>query len=168
MGNKMKKKALLILTVAVLASFSLFGCGNGNNGSNSRTKGSSAYPTEPMILYANAPATYEELPKITPEELKEKIAGGENIIIVDVNPESMYNAGHLPGAVHRKWNSSGFTDYPDLPMSVLLVFYCVCANEEDSGSMALSAVKDFGYRNIMLLLGGSPAWEEAGFPMESS
>jgi rhodanese-related sulfurtransferase len=124
--------------------------------------------SEPLILYQDAPATYEELPKVTPEELKAKIDNKENIVIVDVNPKSMYDKGHVPGAIHLPWSFKGFTEDPNLPKNVPVIFYCVCENEEDSGLMGLSAVSKYGYRNIMLLKGGTPAWEDAGFPMEKS
>jgi rhodanese-related sulfurtransferase len=118
-----------------------------------------------LILYKSAPATYEELPTITPAELKEKIDNGENMVIVDVNPQSMYDAGHVPGAIHLAWSYKGFSEDPNLPKSALLVFYCVCEHEEDSGLMGLSAVTKYGYRNIVLLEGGTPAWEDAGYAL---
>ena len=93
---------------------------------------------------------------------------GEDVIIVDVNPTVLYNTAHIPGAISLPWDVNGYAGSPDLSKSALLVFYCDCATEEDSGSMGLSAVTEYGYRNIMLLKGGQRAWKNAGYPMESS
>lgn len=154
--------AVLVISTVLLCS-----CGGGGEPTNATTS-TSTYPTEPLILYQNPPATYEELPKVTPAELKALLDSDEDVVVVDVNPLSMYNTGHIPGAVHRAWSFKGFSEDPDLPKGVLLVFYCVCEHEEDSGLMALSAVTKYGYRNIKLLQGGTPAWEDAGYPMEAS
>ena len=170
----MTKKVVMVLIAAALLPLSLFGCGGGGTSASSASSSqssaldASSYPSEPLYLYMNTPAKYEDMPKITPEELKAKMDSGESLIVVDVNPESMYSKGHIPGAVHKPWSFKGFTEDPGLPKSILLVFYCVCANEEDSGLMGLSAVKQYGYRNIVLLQGGTPAWEAAGYPLEAS
>lgn len=123
---------------------------------------SKKYPMEPLILYEKEPSKYEELPVVTPVELKAMIDSNKDVVIVDVSPLLVYNDGHIPGAIQIPWNYKGFTEDPKLPKSVLLVFYCICKNEEDSGLMALSAVTNYGYRNIVLLKGGTLAWEEAG------
>jgi rhodanese-related sulfurtransferase len=163
----MNKKIIVGLAITIISTVLLSSCG-GNGDTTTTTTSTNTYPTEPLILYSNAPATYEELPKVTPAELKGLLDSDEDVVVVDVNPLSMYNTGHIPGAVHRPWSFKGFSEDPDLPKSVLLVFYCVCEHEEDSGLMALSAVTKYGYRNIKLLQGGTPAWEDAGYPMENS
>jgi phage shock protein E len=173
-GREMNKKTIMIITVTAALTLLLCSCGDGGTttSSTSTTQKTSTitrtYPTEPLILYENAPATYQELPTITPAELKAMIDNNENIVIVDVGLESMYNSGHISGAINLAWSYKGFLTDPDLPRSVLVVFYCVCENEEDSGLMGLSAVTKYGYRNIKLLKGGTPAWEHAGYELVPS
>lgn len=163
---------------AVGAMAALTGCGGSGSGSDSGSNaGSSAkqgrteeeiraewasFPTTPLKLYDEAPASEEEMPTITPQELMELMESGEQYALVDVNSPSMYKDGHIDGAVNLPWDINGFKQDPELPRGVKMVFYCVCAAEEDSMHMGYSAVKDYAYRNIVLLKGGTPAWQEAG------
>ena len=87
---------------------------------------------------------------------------------MDVNPDGSYKTAHLPCAVHYGWSMKGFTQDPGFARSCLIVTYCDCAEEEDSGHMGLSLVRDYGYRNVMLLKGGRPAWQDAGYPTEAA
>ena len=159
----MKKIALLVAGAAL--ALGLCACGGGSNDGTS----SCDLPVdtgEKLILYKEVPAEYTGLPTITPAELKAKIDAGEDVIIVDVNPDGSYKDAHLPCAVHYAWSMKGFTQDPEFARSALIVTYCDCAEEEDSGHMGLSLVRDWGYRNVMLLKGGRPAWQAAGYPTE--
>jgi len=161
--------------LAALLAISLAGCSGGgsSNASGSGAKtlediDTSSFPTTPLKLYNEVPSDYHGLPTITPDELKAKIDSGEQMVIVDVNSASMYADGHIDGAISIPWSTSCFTQDPELPRGVPLYFYCVCADEEDSGAMGMSAVKDWGYRNITLLKGGTPAWQKAGYELVAS
>jgi rhodanese-related sulfurtransferase len=121
---------------------------------------------EPLVLYTTIPASRDEIPRITPEELKAMMDRGETVIIVDCNSEEMYQSQHIPGAVNILWDLGGLEEDPDLSKSTLIVAYCVCPNEESSGDVALQMITDFGYRNIKLLLGGDAKWRDLGYSME--
>lgn len=161
--------------LAVGAVAALTGCsgsgGDSGSAGGSEKKGKSEeeiraswadFPTTPLKLYDQPPASEEEMPTITPAELKELMESGEPYALVDVNSPSMYKDGHIDGAVNIPWDINGFKQDPELPRGVKMVFYCVCAAEEDSMHMGYSAVSQFAYRNIVLLKGGTPAWQEAG------
>lgn len=168
----MKRYLLAAVCTAVLAC-ALVGCGetpssNAGGGSGVLTIediDTSGFPTEPLKQYDAVPADYHELPTITPDELRAKMDSGEPMVIVDVNSSTLYKDGHIEGAISIPWSTKCFSQDPELPRGVPLYFYCVCADEEDSGAMGMSAVKDWGYRNITLLKGGTPAWEEAGYEL---
>lgn len=166
----MKVKSAVAALAAALLALTLVGCGGTPSASSDGASSDpaadwSSFPTEPLILYKSAPADYADLPTVTPDELKQMMDSGEQMVIVDVNSQTMYKDGHIEGAINLPWDMSGFSKDPELPRGVKLVFYCVCAAEEDSGHMALSAVTDYAYRNIVLLKGGTPAWEEAGYEL---
>lgn len=164
----MKRKFIAVVASAVLA-LALTGCGGGASSSSATADQDwSGFPTETLVMYDSVPSDYHDLPTISPDELKSKIDSGEQMVIVDVNSSTMYNDGHIEGAISMPWSMSGFTEDPELPRGVPLYFYCVCADEEDSGAMGLSAVSDYGYRNIVLLKGGTPAWEAAGNELVSN
>ena len=179
MKSAMKKMSFVARTAAVVAtaaalSLGLYGCGEGDSSSTAQSDDAASvqaswadFPTTPLKLYDEVPASYEELPTVTPDELHEMIEAGEQMVIVDVNTAPMYKDGHIPGAINIPWELGGFSQDPELPRGVTLVFYCVCAAEEDSGEMGYSAVSQFAYRNIVLLKGGTPGWEAAGYSLES-
>ena len=169
------KKIITAVALSVLLAMTLVGCGGGSSSTDASVGGSgvltiddidtSGFPQEPLKLYDDVPSDYHGLPTITPDELKSKIDAGEQMVIVDVNSETLYKEGHIEGAVSIPMTPGFFKQDPELPRGVPLYFYCVCKDEEDSGGMGLSAVKDWGYRNITLLKGGTPAWEEAGYEL---
>lgn len=164
------KKIVLLAAGAALA-LGLCACGGGSSDNGGSASSECALPEdtgEKMILYTEVPATYEELPTIEPAELKQMIDNGEDVIIVDVNPAGTYASGHLPCAVSYPWAMAGFTQDPGFARSCLIVTYCDCAAEEDSGHMALSLVRDWGYRNVKMLKGGRPAWQDAGYETVAS
>lgn len=167
------KKTITVFMVAAVLSLLLGGCDGGGETTTKPTTpttatGTAVIPDDALVLYTTIPASTQELPVITVAELKAMLDSGEDVIVVDVNTASMYRAGHIPGALHMGWHFDGFSEDPNLSKSVLLVFYCTCEHEEDSGLMALSAVTKYGYRNIKLLLGGNPAWKDAGYTFETS
>lgn len=168
-------KTIIAALAATALAFTLVGCSGSSSTADSSSGGAtdvasldtSQFPTETLKLYDSAPSDYHDLPTITPDELNDMIQSKEQTVIVDVNTAAMYADGHIPGAINIPWDVSGFKQDPGLPRGVKLVFYCVCAEEEDSGAMGLSAVSQWGYRNIVLLKGGTPAWQDAGYSLVS-
>jgi len=120
---------------------------------------------EPLVLYTAIPASRDEIPRITPEELKAMMDRKEPVVILDCNSEEMYQSQHIPGAVNIV-DLGGLEKDPGLSKSTLIVAYCVCDDEATSGDVALQMITDFGYRNIKLLLGGNAKWSDLGYPME--
>jgi len=162
-----KLKAIMATAAAAALALTLVGCGGGSGDAPAADAQAdwSSFPQEPLKLYTEVPADYHDLPTVTPDELMKAIEAGEQMVIVDTNTKSMYDEGHLPGAISIPWDMGGFKQDPGLPRGVTLYFYCVCADEEDSGHMGLSAVSEWGYRNVVLLKGGTPAWEAAGYEL---
>ena len=159
-------KKIVLLAAGVVLALGLCACGGGADEPGGNAGSDCPMPVDtgtPLAIETSVPATYEELPTITPADLKAKLDNGEDVIIVDVNPQGSYDTAHLPCAVHYGWSMKGFTSDPGFARSALIVTYCDCAAEEDSGHMGLSLVRDYGYRNVMLLKGGRPAWQDAGY-----
>lgn len=119
----------------------------------------------PTLASAGIPASYEEIQRISPEELKALIEGGADIVVVDNQPEAGYEMGHIPGAVNFPW-AMEIRGPGDLPRDKLLVLYCPCAHEEDAGDIAMQLITRWDYKNIMLLDGGWLRWVELDYPVE--
>ncbi|MBC7223632.1 MAG: rhodanese-like domain-containing protein [Anaerolineae bacterium] len=111
------------------------------------------------------PSSYEEIQRISPEELKALIKSGADIVVVDNQPEGAYKMGHIPGAINFPW-AMEIPQPTNLPKDKLLVLYCACTHEEDAGDVAMQLITKYGYKNILLLQGGWLRWMELGYPVE--
>lgn len=60
---------------------------------------SSAGSVSPDGAEMRVPANADEVPRISPEDLKQRIDSGEEILIADVRSVNSYRAQHLPGAI---------------------------------------------------------------------
>jgi rhodanese-related sulfurtransferase len=117
-----------------------------------------------MILLLLAILTKADVPRVTADELRAKLASGD-AIAVDVRGSVPYELGHLPGAV---WMPLGMLQSRagELPEDKLLVMYCTCKAEETSLEAAMLLAKG-GFPRVAVLHGGYPAWTAAGLPTES-
>ena len=114
-----------------------------------------------MALVASA----QETPRIKPEELKKLIESKADIVVVDNQPKDVYEMEHIPGAVNFPW-ATQVKGPVNLPRDKVLILYCACSHEEDSGEVADQLIKKFGYKDIKLLEGGWLRWVELGYPIE--
>jgi rhodanese-related sulfurtransferase len=95
-------------------------------------------------------------------EVRRRLAGGENFLLVDVREDHEWAKGHLPGAVHL---GRGIierdveTKVPDPATKMIL--YC-------GGGFRSALVADnlqkMGYTNVESMDGGWRGWTEAGLP----
>lgn len=116
-------------------------------------------------LIATAPKSPEDVQRIKPELLKALIEGGADIVVVDNQPAEVYALEHVKGAVSLPWDMK-IRSPGGLPKDKLLVMYCACAHEEDTGDVAMQLITNFGYKKIALLEGGWNRWMELGYPTE--
>lgn len=121
-----------------------------------------------MELHPIIPGSKDEIPRIRPDELKGLMDRGESVVVVDCNPQEVFDEEHIPGAISIAWNFQGLKEDPKLPKNKIIVAYCLCAHEEDSGDAALQMISYFGYRNIKLLLGGNSGWKSLGYPVQKT
>jgi len=77
-----------ILPVAMLTLFALVACTS-----------SPATTPEPVQEPAARPAPSELVPRITIEELLQKMERGDNILVVDTRYKEQYDVDHIKGAV---------------------------------------------------------------------
>jgi rhodanese-related sulfurtransferase len=85
-------------------------------------------------------------------------AGDESIVIVDVRPASLYDAGHIEGSIN--------VPFPELVPNMDMVptdkkIAVVCTFDTNS-AFSVSVMRIFGDRDAWVVVGGVPAWEEAG------
>ena len=110
------------------------------------------------------------LARITPEELKRKLDGGEKIVIVDVRGCVLHRPSHaadIPGATRIDGHRLG--KYKDTPIPEHwqghhVVLYCSCPNENMSARVA-SLLRRKGIEHVHPLAGGLKSWRDRGFPV---
>ncbi len=131
------KKAAAIAVSTLLMSLLAAACGSPGRSP------ASALTAAPAGLAAEESPSYETLvkggftdpsvPRITSEDLKQRLDRGEKIILIDTRKDSWFEEGHLPGSmnIHYAINSPvpGAEEAMDkellaLPKDVLKVLYC--------------------------------------------
>jgi len=103
--------------------------------------------------------------RITPEELKEKIDAGENILVVDLRHALDFDANPetIPGALHV--DAAELEEAFDvIPRDREIVLFCACPNEVTAARLAL-LLRSKGITQIRPLSEGYEGWRKRGFPM---
>jgi len=106
--------------------------------------------------------------RITPEELKGKMAAGEEVVVVDLRHPLDFDRdpAKLPGAL-RLLPDELERNHQEIPRDRDVVLYCTCPNEATSARMAL-ALRRRGVTKVRPLAGGFEAWRRSGYPVELS
>jgi 3-mercaptopyruvate sulfurtransferase SseA len=86
-----------------------------------------AVPTPTVTQLASEvgtlPQTREEVPRITPDELRDLLASPRKIVVIDSRSRAEYEAGHIRGAISMP-SAEVDTRYRELPRGTKIVFYC--------------------------------------------
>ncbi|HVF23621.1 MAG TPA: rhodanese-like domain-containing protein [Pyrinomonadaceae bacterium] len=107
----------------------------------------------------------ETIPQVSVAELKEKLASTADLQVVDVRRPGEYGNGHVPRALNAPLATldrvAGQLPFEkDKPTAV------ICAGGYRS-SAAASLLERFGYTNLLNVSGGTGAWINAGFAVET-
>jgi hydroxyacylglutathione hydrolase len=97
-------------------------------------------------------------------ELKDRIASGR-LPVIDVRRPSEYAGGHVPGAF--SFTLSGIDKHVgELPFDKNSETAVICAGGYRSSAGA-SMLEKHGFTNLINITGGTNAWVNSGFPLES-
>ena len=101
---------------------------------------------------------------IAPEDVQRFREAGEDVVVIDLRPIEAFRQSRVPrarsvpvGDLRRRQG--------EIPRVGRVVLYGATPEEVAS---AYQALRDAGYRNVMVLAGGFPAWLRLGLPVESS
>ena len=116
-----------------------------------------------LLVLATTITTKADVPRLNPDELFKLMEKGEAVAI-DVRGSVPYEMGHIKGA---QWVPLGLLAQRigELPEDKLIVAYCTCKAEEASLEAAMLLAQQYE-RRVAVLVGGYPAWKEAGLPTE--
>lgn len=115
-----------------------------------------------LALVDEARARVEETDVPT---VRDRLARGEDLLIVDVREESEWAVGHIPGATYLgkgviERDIEGVVE--DLGREIIL--YCGGGYRS---ALAADALTRMGYTRVVSMDGGMRAWREAGLPEEA-
>jgi rhodanese-related sulfurtransferase len=107
-----------------------------------------------------------EIPQIGRDELRAKIANGEEFVLIDALAPMSYARSHLPGAINLplEWVDDRAPRRIPEPDTEIVV-YCIDA-ACDSSVLVAERLRSLGYTNVRHYLEGKADWTAAGLPLE--
>jgi membrane protein DedA with SNARE-associated domain/rhodanese-related sulfurtransferase len=94
--------------------------------------------------------------RITPEELRQRLEAGEDLVIVDVRTAVESQTDSVPGALRIPLEDLD-TRHGDIPRDRDIILFCSCPNEASSARAAL-LLRKRGIVRVHPLYGGVDAW----------
>jgi rhodanese-related sulfurtransferase len=100
---------------------------------------------------------------IAPEDVQRYRDAGEDVVTIDLRSPDAFRAGHVPHA--RSVPLGEFRRrVPEIPRSGRVVLY---GGTPEEAAAAYEALRQAGYRNVMVLAGGFPGWIRLRLPVET-
>jgi rhodanese-related sulfurtransferase len=152
---KMRIHIFVLLAAAMVSITALIGCNS--------SEGKTGSTVAPAATSQTATKPADDVQRISIAEARAAFDSGKAVII-DVRGEASYNAGHIKGAkVIAVGEISARAG--ELPRDKTIILYCSCGAEQSSIAAA-RALKGLDITNTAALVGGYPAWKNAGYPIE--
>ncbi len=105
------------------------------------------------------------LPQISVDDLNNLIRTENELQILDVRRETEYEGGHVPKAKHAPLSKLE-PIIPNLGVDPTKPTAVICAGGYRS-SAATSILEQHGFKKLLNVTGGTSAWIEAGYPVET-
>jgi glyoxylase-like metal-dependent hydrolase (beta-lactamase superfamily II)/rhodanese-related sulfurtransferase len=97
-------------------------------------------------------------------EVRERLSGAHDLVLLDVREKDAFNAGHLPGAMHVPRGQLELRVDKELPdPSARILAYCQFGR---ISTLAAATLRAMGYTRAVALDGGFDEWVKQGFPVE--
>jgi rhodanese-related sulfurtransferase len=120
-----------------------------------------------VLINAVSAAAQSDMPRISIKELKDLMDRKTPITIIDVQPKTLYDEGHIKGAISLPASKRiALEDVWDLPSERLIVTYCDCGPGEADSADAAAQLFLFGYDVKVLSDPAIKGWKAAGYPVE--
>ena len=108
----------------------------------------------------------EETEQVSVEKVQESLESEENFTVLDVREPGEWQEGHIPGAKHIPRGMLEYLANDELPeKDQRIVVHC--ANVGGRGTLATKTLQEMGYTNVANMQGGTNAWKEKGYELES-
>lgn len=127
-------------------------------------------PAQPMGLMDFVRAAKACVREITPQELKARMEGREDLLLIDVREHSEFEHGHIAGShlvprgiLEAAADPTYVKHYPELSgaRDRQVIVYCATGGR---AAMAAAVLQMMGFRNVLNLAGGYARWQAEGMP----
>ncbi len=105
------------------------------------------------------------LPRVTAAALAQRMAAGEDILLLDVRSAASSGALRAAGAMAAPLGSAAMERAPEFARASLVVTYCDCPGDVTAARAAMQLARR-GCR-VHILEGGLDAWKSAALPLEA-
>ena len=108
------------------------------------------------------------IPRISRDTLHRMMEQGEDFILIDTLPATIFRKSHLPGAINIVSDDIVTADPRQISdQEATIVVYCANGPCRRSDLAAERLIK-LGYRNVLDYHEGKADWIEAGLPVETA
>jgi hydroxyacylglutathione hydrolase len=116
--------------------------------------------------WKNAGLELSTVRQISVAELKDLLSSPGDLQVIDVRRPAEYHAGHAPRAIHAPLANLR-ESLPTLALNPATPTAVICAGGYRS-SAGTSIIQPFGFTNLLNVTGGTKAWIEAGYEVETA
>jgi rhodanese-related sulfurtransferase len=127
---------------------------------------------DPVRAVAQGGAEFKAAEFVSAVELKEKLARGEPLTLIDLRSADVYagSDGKIRGAIHIKERRLrarlALPPLRDVARDAEVVTYCACPNDE-AAVRAAQTLSAAGFKRVRVLKGGWRAWLDARGQIEA-
>jgi phage shock protein E len=105
----------------------------------------------------------EQISEISAAQLKDWMASGQPLTLIDVREDNEWQAGHAASAIHvSRWTLSEKIGAVVPDKTARIVLYCLAGKRS---AMAAGTLQKMGYTNVFSLAGGFKDYQLAGLPI---
>ncbi|MEP6762741.1 MAG: rhodanese-like domain-containing protein [Gemmatimonadaceae bacterium] len=97
--------------------------------------------------------------EVTAPDVQKRLAGGEQIVLLDIREANEWNLGHIPNAVYLARGILETNIEARVPRDATLVLYCASGNRS---ALAAVTLGEMGYENVASMAGGFRDWVGTG------
>src|SRR5688500_7205050 len=105
----------------------------------------------------------QRITEVSPQDVRDAIARGDDLALIDVREPNEWNLGHLPGAAHIPRGVLESSIESRVPRERRVVLYCASGNRS---ALAAETLGQMGYRDVASMAGGFRGWAESGGDVE--
>jgi rhodanese-related sulfurtransferase len=105
----------------------------------------------------------ERIKQVSPQEVRDALARGDDVALIDVREPNEWNLGHIPGAVHIPRGVLESAVDTRVPRERRIVLYCASGNRS---ALAAEMLEQMGYTDVASMSTGFRGWAEMGGDVE--